>query len=205
MVKDSALIVVDVQNDFCPGGALGVSGGDEIIPLINRYIALLRERGAQVIASRDWHPPVTSHFGEFGGVWPVHCVQGSSGARFHEGLRLPLDCVVFSKGMDPERNDYSALAARNSEGTLLTDFLWRKGLRRLYICGLATDYCILQTALSGLKEGFSIFILSDAVRGVDLTPGDSERAMAEMKAAGARLINIHRLASTIKLSVQSQP
>lgn len=190
MGKDAALLIVDVQNDFCPGGALGVSGADEIIPLINRYIDLLKERGAQIVASRDWHPPVTSHFKEFGGMWPAHCVQESKGAMFHAELRLPPHCMIFSKGMDPDRDDYSALAARNAEGTPLSGFLKRKGVRHLYICGLATDYCVRQTTLNGLKEGFSVTVLVDAVRGVDLTPGDSERAQAEMNAAGASLRSI---------------
>ncbi|HEX9023049.1 MAG TPA: nicotinamidase [Geobacteraceae bacterium] len=187
MVKGSALLIVDVQNDFCPGGALGVSGGDGIIPLINRYIEIFGERGALVIASRDWHPPVTSHFREFGGIWPAHCVAGTSGAEFRDGLRLPMGCLVFSKGMDPEHDDYSALAARNDEGVPLSDFLRREGVGLVYVCGLATDYCVLQTALHALKQGIAVTVLSDAVRGVDLTPGDSQRALAEMEGAGARL------------------
>lgn len=190
MRKDAALLIVDVQNDFCPGGALGVSGGDEIIPLINRYIDLLKGRGAVVIASRDWHPPVTRHFREFGGIWPAHCVKESFGAMFHAELRLPPDCVVFSKGMDPELNNYSALSARNAEGAPLAEFLLKEGLRHLYICGLATDYCVRQTTLDGLREGFTVTVLVDAVRGVDLTPGDSDRALAEIKSAGALLADI---------------
>jgi nicotinamidase/pyrazinamidase len=190
MRKDTVLLIVDVQNDFCPGGALGVSGGDVIIPLINRYIDLLRGKGAVVIASRDWHPPLTRHFKEFGGIWPAHCVQESSGAMFHVGLRLPPDCMVFSKGVDPERDDYSALSARNPEGSQLSGYLRKEGLHHLYICGLATDYCVRQTALDGLRKGFTVTVLTDAIRGVDISPGDSERALAEMMSAGARLAEI---------------
>jgi nicotinamidase/pyrazinamidase len=190
MEDGAALLIVDVQNDFCPGGALGVSGGDEIIPLINRYIYLFKERGAVIIASRDWHPPVTRHFKEFGGIWPAHCVAESFGAMFHAELRLPTACLVFSKGTDPERDDYSALSARNVEGVSLSGFLRKEGTSRLYICGLATDYCVRQTALDGLREGFGITVLADAVRGVDLAPGDSERALAEMENAGAFLADI---------------
>jgi nicotinamidase/pyrazinamidase len=193
MGNGAALLIVDMQNDFCPGGALGVSGGDEIIPLINKYVDLFKGREAQVIASRDWHPAVSRHFKEFGGMWPAHCVQESSGAMFNAELRLPPDCAVFSKGMDPERDDYSALDARNAGGMPLSDFLRRKGVSHLYICGLATDYCVRQTALNGLKEGFSVTVLADAVRGVDLTPGDSERAQAEMKAAGASFTSINEI------------
>jgi nicotinamidase/pyrazinamidase len=185
MEKDSALLIVDVQNDFCPGGALGVAGGDDIIPLINRYIELFEGERLPIIASRDWHPRVTKHFKEFGGIWPAHCVQGSNGAMFREGLRLPHDSLVFSKGMDPERDDYSALHARSDAGTLLPEFLTKEGIRRLYVCGLATDYCVRQTALEGIRQGFVINVLVDAIGGVDLQPGDSERALAEIKAAGA--------------------
>ena len=193
MGNGMALLIVDVQNDFCPGGALGVSGGDEIIPLINRYIYLFKGRGAAIIASRDSHPPVTRHFKEFGGIWPAHCVAESFGAMFHEELQLPTDSLVFSKGMDPERDDYSALSARNAEGTPLSGFLREEGIRRLYICGLATDYCVRQTALDGLREGFGITVLADALRGVDLSTGDSERALAEILAAGARLTRIDEI------------
>jgi nicotinamidase/pyrazinamidase len=187
MGKGAALLIVDVQNDFCPGGALEVPGGDEIIPIINRYIDLLKGKGAAVIASRDWHPPVTRHFKQFGGIWPAHCVQESIGAMFQVELRLPPDCLVFSKGVDPERDDYSALSARNAEGTPLSAHLRKEGISCLYICGLATDYCVRQTTLDGLQEEFNVTVLADAVRGVDLSPGDSEHALAEMKGAGALL------------------
>jgi nicotinamidase/pyrazinamidase len=189
----AALLIVDLQNDFCPGGSLGVPGGDEIIPLINRYVDLFKGKGVQVIASRDWHPAVSKHFKEFGGMWPTHCVQESRGAMFNEELRLPPDCLVFSKGMDPESDDYSALSARNVDGTLLSEYLEKKAIRQLYICGLATDYCVRQTALNALMEGFTVTVLADAVRGVDLTPGDSERAQAEMKAAGASFSGFYEI------------
>ncbi len=193
MALGAALLIIDVQNDFCPGGALGVAGGDAIIPLINKYIEVLGKRGYQVIASRDWHPPVTSHFREYGGIWPAHCIAGTSGAMFHEGLRLPTHCRVFSKGMDPERDDYSALTAQDEEGLRLADFLRNAGIGRLYIGGLATDYCVRQTALDGLKQGIYITILTDAVAGVDLKPGDSAAALAEMEAAGATLSTIDQI------------
>ncbi len=193
MATGAALLIVDVQNDFCPGGALGVKDGDAIIPLINRYIELLGKKGYQVIASRDWHPPVTRHFREYGGIWPAHCIAGTSGAMFHEGLHLPPHCRVFSKGMDPERDDYSALTAQDEEGLPLADFLRNAGIDRLYIGGLATDYCVRQTALDGLKLGISITVLTDGVAGVDLDPADSARALAEMEAAGAVLAKIDEI------------
>jgi nicotinamidase/pyrazinamidase len=193
MKVDAALLIVDVQNDFCPGGALGVSGGDDIIPLINDYIRQMQNKGVLIIASRDWHPRITKHFKEFGGIWPVHCVQGSSGAMFRANLDLPSQTLVVSKGMDPERDDYSALHARNDEGKPLPDLLKEMGVRQLYICGLATDYCVRQTALEGLRQGFAITVLKDAVRGVDLETGDSERALAEIEAAGGRLVTFDEL------------
>ena len=184
MEINSALVIVDMQNDFCPGGALAVAGGDEIVPVINGYMALFRGKGLPIIASRDWHPRETKHFEKYGGYWPEHCVQGSFGAMFRAGLLLPPDTPVFSKGMDPDRDDYSALQARNDAGTL-TEFFIKEGVQALYICGVATDYCVLQTALEGLQLGFSVTVLVDAVRGVDLRQGDSERALEELAATGA--------------------
>ena len=193
MKINSALVIVDVQNDFCPGGALEVYNADEIILVINRYMELFRGKGLPIIASRDWHPRETKHFEKYGGIWPEHCVQRSFGAMFRAGLLLPPDTMVFSKGMDPERDDYSALQARKDTGTSMTDFLKKVGIRELYICGLATDYCVRQTALEGLHLGFSITVLVDAVRGVELNPGDSKRALDELEAAGAVLMVVEDL------------
>jgi nicotinamidase/pyrazinamidase len=191
--NSAALIIVDMQNDFCPGGALAVAGGDEILPVINRYIGIFRERGCPIIASRDWHPRETRHFVKFGGIWPEHCVQRTFGAVFRAGLLLPPDTLVFSKGIDPGRDDYSALQATKGEGAPMTEFLGEKGIRELYICGLATDYCVRETALEGLRLGFSITVLVDAVAGVDLLPGDSQRALAELKASGALFARVGEL------------
>jgi nicotinamidase/pyrazinamidase len=189
----AALIVVDMQNDFCPGGALAVTGGDEIVPVINRYIGFFRERGRPIIASRDWHPRQTRHFRKFGGIWPEHCVQRTSGAVFRAGLLLPPHTLVFSKGMDPESDDYSALQATNEAGAPMAEFLTREGIRELYICGLATDYCVRESALEGLRLGFSVTVLVDAVAGVDLRPGDSERALAELKKSGTLFARVGEL------------
>ncbi len=197
MENDSALLIIDVQNDFCPGGALGVAGGDDIIPLINQYIELFQRQRLPIIASRDWHPRVTKHFKEFGGVWPVHCIQGSTGAMFRASLHLPPNTLIFSKGMDPELDDYSALHARSEAGTPLPEFLAYEGIKHIYICGLATDYCVRQTALEGLCQGLAITVLVDAVRGVDLEPRDSERALAEIQAAGARLTALNELRRSV--------
>jgi nicotinamidase/pyrazinamidase len=191
--NDSALIIVDMQNDFCPGGALAVAGGDAIVPVINRYIGLFLEGGLPIIASRDWHPRETRHFKEFGGIWPAHCVKGSFGARFRAGLLLPTGTRVFHKGTDPDRDDYSALQGRDDSGRAMADYLKEEGIKNLFVCGLATDYCVLETVLEGMRLGFSVMVLADAVSGVDAKPGDSERAIAEMVSSGAVLFTIDDL------------
>ena len=185
MGENPALLIVDVQNDFCPGGTLPVPGGDEVVPLLNRYIELFRTAGLPVFASRDWHPAETSHFKAYGGTWPAHCVQGSEGARFHPDLMLPTEAVILSKGMNPAQDDYSAFQGVNDQGAPLPKIIESMGITRLYVGGLATDYCVRASVLEGIEHGLAVTLLKDAVRGVDLTPGDSERAMAEMVAAGA--------------------
>lgn len=185
MKIDAALLVVDVQNDFCPGGNLAVPEGSRVIPVLNRYIALFRENGLPIFASRDWHPEKTSHFKPFGGVWPVHCVQGSDGAQFHPDLRLPPDVVILFKGADPQRDDYSAFQGVTESGTFFPEILRARGISKLYVGGLATDYCVKETVLEGLRHGLAVTLLEDASRGVDLEPGDSEKAVATMRAAGA--------------------
>jgi nicotinamidase/pyrazinamidase len=187
MNERSALLVVDVQIDFCPGGSLAVPGGDAAVPVINRYIELFRSLGHPVIASRDWHPPVTKHFREFGGIWPPHCIQGSRGASFHPRLALPDGALVVSKGMDPEQDDYSALDARLETGTTLKDHLAAGGVKNLYVCGLATDYCVRETSLDALATGFTVTVLQDACKGVNLKKGDSARALEEIAGEGGKL------------------
>lgn len=180
-----ALVVVDVQNDFCPGGALAVPGGDAVVPVLNRYAARFTQAGAPVFATRDWHPPVTRHFQAGGGAWPPHCVQGTAGARFHRDLTLPSDAVVVSKGMDPEQDAYSAFQGEADDGMPFAALLGERGVQRLFVGGLATDYCVKASVLDALKQGFEVVVLEDAVRAVDVEPGDGERALAEMTAAGA--------------------
>lgn len=185
MQSKDALIVVDVQNDFCPGGALGVKNGDEIIPVLNRYIEKFKAARLPVIATRDWHPQKTTHFKEYGGVWPVHCVQQSAGAEFHPELRLPEDVILVSKGMAADEDSYSAFHGRTDSGISLEELLRGLGVERLFIGGLATDYCVKFTALDGIKQGFAVVVLGDAIRGVNLKPGDSEQAIQAMRKAGA--------------------
>ncbi|HEY3081257.1 MAG TPA: bifunctional nicotinamidase/pyrazinamidase [Chloroflexota bacterium] len=185
-LSDAALILVDVQNDFCPGGSLAVPEGDRVVPALNRELERFTRAGRPVVASRDWHPAETTHFQSGGGPWPPHCVQDQPGARFHPALRLPRDAVVVSKGTGPREDAYSAFQARDVQGRALADILRGRGVRHLVVGGLATDYCVRATVLDALRQGFQVTVLEDAIRGVDLQPGDSERARAEMLDAGAR-------------------
>src|SRR5262245_1606194 len=188
-----ALVVVDLQNDFCPDGALAVRDGDAIVPVINRYLQRFHGAGAPVFLTRDWHPPVTQHFQAYGGVWPPHCVQGTEGARFHPELSAPPEAVVVSKGMDPNADAYSAFQAEDDTGRLLGDVLAARGVRRVYVGGLATDYCVRATALDALREGFEVVVLTDAIGAVDLEPGDGSRAIDQMRDAGARMSTLNEV------------
>jgi nicotinamidase/pyrazinamidase len=180
-MDSSALLIVDVQNDFCSGGALAVPGSEGVVAALNRYIADAIGRGIPVYASRDWHLPDTSHFQPFGGVWPVHCVQNSPGARFHPDLRLPGGAIVISKGDDPAQHGYSALEGRTADGVPLLDDLRRRGITHLYVGGLATDYCVKHSAIDAAAAGLRVTVLEDAIAGVDVQPGDSARAIAAMR------------------------
>ena len=193
MAEKGALVVVDVQNDFTPEGALAVPEGDQVVPAVNRYIEIFREAGLPIYASRDWHPPVTRHFQQYGGLWPPHCLQGSRGAEFRPDLRLPPEAIVVSKGMDPEKDSYSAFDAFEPDGTPLAESLRRRGVGRVYICGLATDYCVKWTAMEAARQGFRLTVLIDASLGVNLQPHDSERAIAEMVRQGAVLATVETL------------
>ena len=185
MKQKAALLIVDVQNDFCPEGSLAIPGGDRVVEPLNRIAEHFAGIGLPVLVTRDWHPEITRHFIEFGGAWPPHCVQNTSGAAFHPSLRLPLETVVVSKGSDPDKDCYSAFDGENADGTSLTEILAGMHVRHLYIGGLATDYCVRSSVLDALRAGFEVTILTDAVAGVDLTDGDSDRALDEMRRAGA--------------------
>jgi nicotinamidase/pyrazinamidase len=184
---DSALLVVDVQNDFCPGGSLPVADGERVVPVLNDYVETFRAAGRPIIATRDWHPERTTHFKQFGGVWPAHCVQGTRGAELHPGLRLPPEAQLVSKGMGAEEDSYSGFDARDEAGRPLAQLLANLGVQRLYIGGLATDYCVKHSVLDARRSGFEVVVLQDACRGVDVQAGDSERATEEMQLAGAVL------------------
>jgi len=175
-----ALLIVDVQIDFLPGGALGVPDGDAVIPVLNRYIDLFTAAGLPIYATRDWHPDGHCSFGPQGGPWPPHCVQGTEGAAIAGGLHLPKDAPVISKADTVEKDAYSGF-----QGTDLAHRLRGAGIRRLFIGGLATDYCVLNTVQDALGEGFGVCLLTDAIRAVDAHSGDGQRAERAMTGAGA--------------------
>jgi nicotinamidase/pyrazinamidase len=183
MNKKRALIIVDVQNDFCPGGALGVDGGDEVIEPLNRLAREFLSRGDVVVKSRDWHQPTTKHFADYGGTWPVHCVQETRGAEFHQDLLDDPRVVVISKGMNDE-DSYSAF-----DGTDLSERLRTEGVEEVWVGGLATDYCVKNTVLDALREGFEVKAVADAMRAVNLKPGDEMRAIEEMRSRGAEIVH----------------
>ena len=178
--KHDAVLIVDAQVDFLPGGNLAVQRGDEVVPALNRYLALARRKGMPVFASRDWHPRNHCSFRPQGGPWPEHCVAGSPGAEFAPGLNLPDDAVIISKATAPDSDAYSAF-----QGTDLSRRLRKRGVKRVLVGGLATDYCVLNTVLDARKAGFEVLLLADAIRAVNVKPGDGERAEREMLAAGA--------------------
>lgn len=177
-----ALLIVDVQNDFLPGGALAVARGDEVIAPLNRWIARFEVTGRLIVATRDWHPTDHVSFRDQGGAWPIHCVAGTPGAAFALALELPATCMVISKATGREEA-YSGFS-----GTGLARRLLDAGVRRLFVGGLATDYCILSTVLDARAAGFDVVVLEGAVRAVNLESGDGARALERMRQAGAAIM-----------------
>ncbi len=190
MQSSDALIVIDLQNDFCPGGSLAVAGGDGVVPVLNRYIERFTRAKLPVFATRDWHPENTRHFKTHGGLWPPHCIQGTRGAEFRADLALPDDAIVVSAGMGSDEEGYSGFDGRDQRGVPLNDALRARGVERVFVGGLATDYCVKETILDALRHGFKAVLLEDAVRGVNLRPDDSQRAIAEMIRAGASTLTL---------------
>ena len=183
MEQGDALLIVDVQNDFCPGGALQVEQGHLVVPVLNQWLEEAQRSGIPVYASRDWHPAGHVSFKERGGPWPPHCVQGTAGAEFHSDLRLPENAQIISKGHDPDQDSYSAFG-----GTQLKEQLRRAGIRRLWIGGLAQDYCVRETVLDAIREGFQVHLIVDATRAVNVRPDDGTRALDELRKAGAAFV-----------------
>ena len=197
MDANSALLIVDLQNDFCPGGALPVPEGDRVVAPLNRAAELFAAAKLPIVASRDWHPAVTSHFSAYGGIWPAHCVQGSRGAEFHPCLELPQGHYLISKGVETDADSYSAFDGRLADGRSLQELLAGLGVMKLYVGGLATDYCVRESVLAAIRAGLRVVVLEDAIAGVDVTTGDSLRAIEEMKAAGASFCSVSALAGGI--------
>jgi nicotinamidase/pyrazinamidase len=181
--KKKALIVVDVQNDFCPGGSLAVADGTAVVPPLNRLMKEFLDRGEPVFKTRDWHPAQTKHFEAYGGTWPVHCVQNTAGAEFHPDLIDDPRITIVSKGINESADGYSGF-----DGTNLAEILREQGVEEVWVGGLATDYCVKHTVLDARGAGFEVKALADAMRPVNLKPGDGEQAIEEMREAGAEIV-----------------
>lgn len=190
MRPKKALLIVDLQNDFCPGGALGVPGADKIVPKVNKYIRFFSKKKLPIFATRDWHPVRTRHFKDFGGIWPVHCIRNTKGALFHPKLKLAKETILLYKGIDSEKDGYSAFEAEDERGVSFTKLLRMLNVKELFIAGLATDYCVKFSSLEAIKHGFKVTILLDAMQGVDLKPDDSRKAIKEIVGKGAKKITL---------------
>lgn len=182
--QDSALILVDIQNDFCPNGALAVTEGDLIVPIVNRLIS----RFPLVISTQDWHPANHISFKAQGGPWPPHCVQGTTGAELHPDLETDTIALYFRKASSPDKDDYSEFAGKDEQGRSLDEVLKEYGVKKIYVVGLATDYCVLETVLDGLKYGYEVYAVTDAMRAVNVNPDDGEKALYKMVSSGAHLV-----------------
>ena len=180
-----ALLMVDVQNDFCPGGALAVINGDKVVGPLNAMLTLADERNWLVVASRDWHPAVTTHFKNYGGIWPTHCVQNTPGAAFHRNLAVvAYKDIIISKATQPDEDGYSAFEGKTKDCKNLADVLKEYKIDEIYIGGLATDYCVKASALDAVKNSFKTFLLLDACQAVNIQPDDGDQALETMKNAG---------------------
>lgn len=189
LTPGDALLVIDMQLDFLPGGKLGVPNGDQVIAPINRLMQLFSARGLPVFASRDWHPENHCSFAARGGPWPPHCVAGTEGAEFSPQLDLPHDALIVSKADTADVDAYSAF-----KGTGLAAQLRERGVRRVVVGGLATDYCVLNTVIDARDSGFEVIVVPEAMRAVDVAAGDGERALARMAELGARAVGIDHFA-----------
>ena len=188
--RTDALIVVDVQNDFLPGGSLAVPEGDRVVPVLNCYIETFAARALPVYATRDWHPTNHCSFAAQGGPWPPHCVAGSPGAAFASALKLPAQTMVVSKAVATDKDAYSGF-----EGTDLDERLRAQGVRRVFVGGLATDYCVLNTVRDARRLGYEVYLLTDAIRAVNMKPDDGQKAEKEMQRLGAMPVTVAAMAA----------
>lgn len=199
MKENRALLLVDIQNDFCSGGKVSVPKGDAIVPVCNAYVNLFTALGLPVFISRDWHPEKTKHFQEFGGIWPAHCVQYTQGAEFHPNLRLPSGAFIISKGRLPEEDSYSAFQGRDENGGTLDEILHDLGVLDLYVGGLATDFCVKHTVLDGLHNNYSVHLLTDAIKGVNMFFSDDiYRSVEIMERYGAIKTDLEEVRSFVR-------
>ncbi|HKP12803.1 MAG TPA: bifunctional nicotinamidase/pyrazinamidase [Blastocatellia bacterium] len=192
-IKDAAFILVDVQNDFCPGGALAVAEGDQVVAVINR----LMPHFGLVVSTLDWHPADHVSFREQGGPWPPHCVQNTFGAELHPALKTEYIRHTFRKAASADRDAYSEFEGVDDERRSLDEYLKSRGVRRLYVAGLATDYCVRATTLDALRLGYETLVVTDGVRAVNVEPDDGAKALAEMEAEGARLVDSDAILQTV--------
>ncbi len=188
LARGDALVVVDVQRDFVTG-SLAVPDAPAILPAVNRALRIFQRAGMPIVATRDWHPGGHCSFVESGGSWPAHCIAGTPGAAFADGVTIPVNALVIPKGTSPERDAYSGF-----DGTLLDLRLRKMHVRRLFVCGLATDYCVLHTVRDARRLGYEVHVLLDAIAAVDVKPHDGENALAAMRAAGAKELRLDALA-----------
>ncbi len=200
LTSKDALIITDIQIDFLPKGALPVKDGDQIIPLLNDYAKLFKAANAKLFASRDWHPADHISFTAQGGPWPPHCVQETEGAKFSPDLKLPKETVVISKATNPKKEAYSVF-----DGTDFNEQLTKLGVSRIFIAGLATDYCVVNTVLDARKMGYETIVLEDATLGINVNPGDVDKALKTMAKNGAKQITISDLPEPEPLSGDELP
>ncbi|HOM71519.1 MAG TPA: isochorismatase family protein [Armatimonadota bacterium] len=203
-MADKALVIIDVQKCFLPGGPLAVEEGDKVVPVLNEYIKIFKNRGLPIFATRDWHPPVTKHFKEYGGLWPPHCIRDTPGAEFAPGLELPEDTEIISAGVGPEEEGYSSFEGANEDGESFEEVLRSQGILHLYVGGIATDYCVKETTLDALRKGFKATLLQDAVKAVNLKPGDDKRAIDDMVEAGAKVSELEEVRKELESTVRTQ-
>lgn len=190
MKNKKALLIVDMQKDFCPGGKLPVKQCKEVVSTLNEYIQIFQTKNLPILASRDWHPGETSHFQSGGGKWPPHCVKNSPGAEFHPNLNLPDRAIIISKGMDPDIEGYTCFQGYDKNHISFIKVLNKENIDKIYIGGVATEYCVKSTALDAVEEGFNVNLLEDATEGVDMNPGDIKKAIEEMKKSGVKLVSL---------------
>jgi nicotinamidase/pyrazinamidase len=200
IMSTDALIVTDIQNDFLPGGTLPVKEGYQIVPVMNEYLRIFKSAKAKIFASRDWHPANHMSFKAQGGPWPPHCIQNTEGAKFHSNLKLPEDTVIVSKATDPAKEAYSVF-----EETGLIETLKAAEIQRLFVGGLTTDYCVKESVLQARKLGYPVVVLVDGTRGINVRPGDGDRAMDEMIKNGALTLTLADLPEPLTLAGEENP